>query len=82
MNDEVHLNESHEEFNDWRVGIPFDITNVTVLYCPEDMHCESDIQHCRDTCRTQCVAPLCTECEKSLRRRTPELPQASLMNDI
>jgi hypothetical protein len=82
MNDEVHLNEHHEEFNDWRVEIPFDITNVTILCCPEDMHCDNDVQHSRDTCCPQCVAPLCTECENSLRKRTPELPQASLMNDM
>ena len=30
MNDEVHLNESHEEYNDWRVDIPFDNANVTI----------------------------------------------------
>ena len=30
MNDEVHLNENHEEFNEWRVDISFDNANVTI----------------------------------------------------
>ena len=61
------------------MDILFDIKNVTVVCCPEDMHFESYVLY---TVCGQSVASLCTECEKSLRQRTPELPQASLMNDM
>ena len=43
---------------------------MRILYCVEDVQCDGDILHSRDTCCTRCVAPLCTECEQSLRKRT------------
>ena len=82
MSEDVRLDEEHDEFDDWRMEVPFDNTTVRILCCPEDVQCDNDIPHGRDTCCTRCVAPLCTECEQSLRKRTPELPQAGLTNDM
>ena len=82
MSEDVRLDEEHDEFDDWRMEVPFDNTTVRILCCPEDVQCDNDIPHGRDTCCARCVAPLCTECEQSLRKRTPELPQAGLTNDM
>ena len=73
---------SHEEFADWHLNVPFEAATVKILCCPEDVECDSDIKHSRNQCCARCVAPLCTECEKSLYKRKPELPQAALTNDM
>ena len=82
MSDDVVLGEDHVEFDDWHVFVPFETMRIKCLCCPEDIQCESEHRHSRFTCCTSCIAPICTECEGTLRRRIPVLPPAALTNDM
>ena len=37
MSEDVRLDEGHDEFDDWRMEVPFDNTTVRILCCPEDV---------------------------------------------
>ena len=82
MGEGISLDESHPEFDDWRVRVPFDDGVVNVLCCPEDLICEADVEHDPLTCCERCVAPVCTECSKQLFQRKPQMPPAALANDM
>ena len=82
MSEEMALGEDNVEIVDWHIVVPFDTTTVNILCCPEDVHCKCEARHSPFTCCTSCVAPMCTECQSKLCKRTPELPPAAPTNDM
>ena len=84
MNENVHLNEDHEEFADWHVRVRFKKDDANVLCCPEDMKCSrvGGKAHSKLDCCEDCLAPVCKECCKSLDAKSPSLPPSSLCNDM
>ena len=52
MSGEVHLDESHNEFADWRIDVPFGAVTPTTVCCSEGVRCDGDVPHGRDTCCT------------------------------
>ena len=76
------LDVDHVEFTGWHLLVPFEHKAVNVLCCPKDVVCDGECQHGRSICCTDCVAPLCIECERQLHKRTPERPPAALIKDM
>ena len=86
LDSRIDLRKKIEEFDDWRVEVPFLCESVTLLCCPEDRRCENE------TCATgagvcpKCEVPVCHECLKCFRRDVPSpddrVPPQALVNDM
>ena len=85
-----------EEFDDWRIKIPFVDANgrggrlVSIICCPEDRTCmHARCQQNGDRVCPDCEVPICNDCKKSLQaevnvfesiRRKP--PNRALSNEL
>ena len=73
-----------EEFEDWRVDVPFGPGLLeTMLCCPEDRKCaRADCMTGKRLCE-QCEVPVCRDCECDLGRGPrPRMPIRALSNDL
>ena len=83
MNNDVCLPETHEEFDDWHVTVPFEKEHMKMLCCPEDKICTSSGPvHATTACCEHCTAPICKECAACIYDWKPSLPPAALSNDM
>ena len=71
-----------EEFDDWRLTVPFQSGNIDILCCPEDRVCD-DVACMRGcSCCTSCKLPVCRECEHAMSGDHPSMPASALANDM
>jgi hypothetical protein len=76
------LSRCPHEFEDWWIDVPFGDTCMRVLCCPEDRVCN------RPGCLTmhelcsECQVSVCSSCWQHVGRDKPELPPASLADDM
>ena len=79
--DSPDLTQQMHEFADWRVDVPFEEGDVTLLCCPEDRVCAEN--RCQSGTRLcpACEIPVCVECLESLSGE-PRMPPAALTNGM
>ena len=82
LDGEPDLCQRMEEFDDWRLNVPFESGSITILCCPEDKRCGSrKHRNDKDLCQ-QCEMPCCNECWEALHRQRPQMPAPALTNDM
>ena len=69
-----------EEFDDWKLTVPFSDGDVNVLCCSEDIKCVND--HNDGKLCTDCQVPICNECWSAIDNVTPHRPKLALSNDL
>ena len=80
MNEEVVLDEKHIEIDDWHLFVSVESHTVKCWCCPDDKERDREPRHSHLTCCTSCVAPMCTERESNIWKRSPEVPPAARAN--
>ena len=76
------LTQHMDEFDDWKLAIPFGDRRVDIVCCPEDRECDHDGCLQGRQCCSSCRMPLCRECEQALTTTDTWMPPAALANDM
>eukprot|EP00973_Karenia_brevis_P006249 850968-Karenia_brevis.AAC.1 len=72
-----------EEFDDWRLDVPFHEGDVTIVCCPEDRRCNESCLAQKRLCQ-HCEVPICRVCNKHASGPNEKLFQSpvALSNDL
>ena len=75
----ANLQMHMEEFDDWRLVVPFGKKKIDTLCCPEDRRCIIDECVAGTTMCTSCEVPFCKSCNAALQQTpVPLMPKAAL----
>ena len=80
------MREHMAEFDDWQLIVPFAERPLSILCCPEDRRCNSQLSHkclASKTLCEDCEIPMCRYCEQAVMNPDgAQMPRRALTNDL